>query len=28
VDQVLNELLGAEHVERLIEEGRYRRDVY
>ena len=28
VDQVLNELLGAEHVERLIEQGRYRRDVY
>ncbi|WP_409302050.1 PepSY domain-containing protein [Pseudomonas sp. KCJK8993] len=28
VDQVLNELLGAEQVERLIEQGRYRRDVY
>ncbi|MFC3940577.1 flavodoxin [Pseudomonas gingeri NCPPB 3146 = LMG 5327] len=28
VDQVLVELLGAESVERLIEQGRYRRDVY
>ncbi|MCX7081600.1 MAG: sulfite reductase flavoprotein subunit alpha [Pseudomonas sp.] len=28
VDQVLNELLGAEEVEKLIEQGRYRRDVY
>ena len=28
VDQVLNEVLGAEAVERLIEQGRYRRDVY
>ncbi|KTC34015.1 flavodoxin [Pseudomonas sp. ABAC61] len=28
VDQVLNEVLGAEQVERLIEQGRYRRDVY
>jgi sulfite reductase (NADPH) flavoprotein alpha-component len=28
VDQVLNEVLGAEVVERLIEQGRYRRDVY
>jgi sulfite reductase (NADPH) flavoprotein alpha-component len=28
VDQVLNEVLGAEEVERLIEQGRYRRDVY
>jgi len=28
VDQVLNDLLGAEEVERLIEQGRYRRDVY
>ncbi|WP_260960556.1 sulfite reductase flavoprotein subunit alpha [Pseudomonas citri] len=28
VDQVLNEVLGAAHVERLIEQGRYRRDVY
>ncbi|MFJ2366147.1 PepSY domain-containing protein [Pseudomonas sp. NPDC087697] len=28
VDQVLNELLGADEVERLIEQGRYRRDVY
>ncbi|MEX3775467.1 PepSY domain-containing protein [Pseudomonas sp. MYb118] len=28
VDQVLNEVLGAAEVERLIEQGRYRRDVY
>ncbi|WP_277587861.1 sulfite reductase flavoprotein subunit alpha [Pseudomonas chlororaphis] len=28
VDQVLNEVLGAEVVEQLIEQGRYRRDVY
>ncbi|PQP05654.1 flavodoxin [Pseudomonas frederiksbergensis] len=28
VDQVLNEILGADEVERLIEQGRYRRDVY
>ncbi|MGV8918198.1 MAG: PepSY domain-containing protein [Pseudomonas sp.] len=28
VDQVLSEVLGAEEVERLIEQGRYRRDVY
>lgn len=28
VDQVLIEVLGAEAVERLIEQGRYRRDVY
>ncbi|MEN2396577.1 sulfite reductase flavoprotein subunit alpha [Pseudomonas halotolerans] len=28
VDQVLNDVLGAEAVERLIEQGRYRRDVY
>ena len=28
VDQVLNEVLGAEVVLRLIEQGRYRRDVY
>jgi sulfite reductase (NADPH) flavoprotein alpha-component len=28
VDQVLRELLGAEAVEALIEQGRYRRDVY
>ncbi|WP_416771811.1 PepSY domain-containing protein [Pseudomonas sp. RHF3.3-3] len=28
VDQTLVELLGAEQVERLIEQGRYRRDVY
>ncbi|WP_339546388.1 sulfite reductase flavoprotein subunit alpha [Pseudomonas sp. RA_35y_Pfl2_P32] len=28
VDQVLNEELGAEVVQRLIEQGRYRRDVY
>jgi sulfite reductase (NADPH) flavoprotein alpha-component len=28
VDQVLNEVLGASEVERLIEQGRYRRDVY
>ncbi|MBV7573342.1 sulfite reductase flavoprotein subunit alpha [Pseudomonas sp. PDM32] len=28
VDQVLNEVLGAAAVERLIEQGRYRRDVY
>ncbi|WP_248767519.1 sulfite reductase flavoprotein subunit alpha [Pseudomonas sp. MWU12-2345] len=28
VDQVLLELLGAEAVEQLIEQGRYRRDVY
>lgn len=28
VDQVLNEVLGREAVERLIEQGRYRRDVY
>ncbi|MEB0044203.1 MULTISPECIES: sulfite reductase flavoprotein subunit alpha [unclassified Pseudomonas] len=28
VDQVLNNLLGTETVERLIEQGRYRRDVY
>ena len=28
VDQVLNEVLGHDEVERLIELGRYRRDVY
>ncbi|WP_223454145.1 PepSY domain-containing protein [Pseudomonas sp. GL-RE-19] len=28
VDQVLNEVLGTAEVERLIEQGRYRRDVY
>ncbi|CAH0320614.1 Sulfite reductase [NADPH] flavoprotein alpha-component [Pseudomonas mediterranea] len=28
VDRVLNDVLGAEEVERLIEQGRYRRDVY
>ncbi|WP_237885476.1 PepSY domain-containing protein [Pseudomonas sp. PGPR40] len=28
VDHVLNELLGIEEVDRLIEQGRYRRDVY
>ncbi|MBB3242915.1 sulfite reductase (NADPH) flavoprotein alpha-component [Pseudomonas sp. Tn43] len=28
VDHALNELLGIEEVERLIEQGRYRRDVY
>ncbi|KTC20219.1 flavodoxin [Pseudomonas marginalis ICMP 9505] len=28
VDQVLREVLGSEAVERLIEQGRYRRDVY
>ncbi len=28
VDQVLHEVLGSEAVERLIEQGRYRRDVY
>jgi len=28
VDQVLNEVLGADEIERLIEQGRYRRDVY
>nr|WP_218174786.1 sulfite reductase flavoprotein subunit alpha [Pseudomonas yamanorum] len=28
VDQVLNDVLGSEAVERLIEQGRYRRDVY
>ncbi|KAB0490100.1 PepSY domain-containing protein [Pseudomonas vancouverensis] len=28
VDQVLNEVLGVDEVERLIESGRYRRDVY
>ena len=28
VEQVLNDVLGAEAVERLIEQGRYRRDVY
>jgi sulfite reductase (NADPH) flavoprotein alpha-component len=28
VDQVLNDILGAAEVERLIEQGRYRRDVY
>jgi hypothetical protein len=28
VDQVLNEVLGAEVVLQLIEQGRYRRDVY
>ncbi|WLH69291.1 sulfite reductase flavoprotein subunit alpha [Pseudomonas sp. FP2309] len=28
VDQVLHEVLGTETVERLIEQGRYRRDVY
>ncbi|MNJ21964.1 Sulfite reductase [NADPH] flavoprotein alpha-component [compost metagenome] len=28
VDEVLNEVLGAVEVERLIERGRYRRDVY
>jgi sulfite reductase (NADPH) flavoprotein alpha-component len=28
VDHVLNETLGIEEVDRLIEQGRYRRDVY
>jgi sulfite reductase (NADPH) flavoprotein alpha-component len=28
VDQVLHDVLGREAVERLIEQGRYRRDVY
>lgn len=28
VDQVLNEVLGADEIERLIEQARYRRDVY
>lgn len=28
VDEVLNEVLGVDEVERLIEQGRYRRDVY
>ena len=28
VDHVLNNVLGREEVERLIEQGRYRRDVY
>jgi sulfite reductase (NADPH) flavoprotein alpha-component len=28
VDQVLHDVLGSEAVERLIEQGRYRRDVY
>ena len=28
VDQVLNEILGIPEVDRLIEQGRYRRDVY
>jgi sulfite reductase (NADPH) flavoprotein alpha-component len=28
VDQVLNDVLGAAEVEQLIEQGRYRRDVY
>jgi len=28
VDQVLNEVLGADEVERLIEQARYRRDIY
>jgi sulfite reductase (NADPH) flavoprotein alpha-component len=28
VDHVLNEVLGIEAVDRLIEQGRYRRDVY
>ena len=28
VDHVLNEVLGIEEVDRLIEQGRYRRDVY
>ncbi|MCY1178973.1 sulfite reductase [NADPH] flavoprotein, alpha-component [compost metagenome] len=28
VDEVLNEVLGLVEVERLIEVGRYRRDVY
>ena len=28
VDQVLVEVLGSEAVEQLIEQGRYRRDVY
>ena len=28
VDQVLIEILGAEAVESLVEQGRYRRDVY
>ncbi|MNR60965.1 sulfite reductase [compost metagenome] len=28
VDHVLNEVLGIEAVDRLIEAGRYRRDVY
>ncbi len=28
VDQVLHEVLGSEAVERLIQQGRYRRDVY
>jgi sulfite reductase (NADPH) flavoprotein alpha-component len=28
VDQALVDILGSEAVERLIEQGRYRRDVY
>ena len=28
VDHVLNEILGIAEVDRLIEQGRYRRDVY
>jgi sulfite reductase (NADPH) flavoprotein alpha-component len=28
VDHVLNEILGVAEVDRLIEQGRYRRDVY
>jgi sulfite reductase (NADPH) flavoprotein alpha-component len=28
VDQVLKDILGSAEVERLIEQGRYRRDVY
>jgi sulfite reductase (NADPH) flavoprotein alpha-component len=28
VDLALHDILGAEEVERLIEQGRYRRDVY
>ena len=28
VDQVLVDVLGSEAVQRLIEQGRYRRDVY
>jgi len=28
VDQALTDLLGADAVQQLIEQGRYRRDVY